>query len=330
MMAFADEFLEPNGILDSQGARSTSGRLQQPTLCTMCTKLSAIAKDAVNCYLKEDGMAEIAYSRLENLLRAVMDALSDHGSLSLEHGRSFSGKNVAIRKRHVEDETALRRVCASLSLEMTRLAEKLLLLVQDEPGSPTQETEIQESKARPFYVLVAISGHKPASFQSTTIPSFLEWNVPCVCRVPPRILEKARQQAGNDLQLLKKHACLEYGKPLQRAVADDGSPDSVVLSQGANPEDVANRDSSKTYIDVSMLYLDCWLDSAIESTSVPLQSKRFFYPQAGQPDESLAAKNLVPMVEVTVANTFPSHLSRQRVLLTKEFTYRMDQNNTTD
>ena len=116
VMAFADGFLEPNEILNRHGPRSTTGKLDQPTVSALCSHLTAVAKEAVQCYLREDGMDEVAYSRLEFLLFKMMDVLSDHGSLSLQHGRSIRTMSASMRKRHVEEETVLRRVVSSSKL----------------------------------------------------------------------------------------------------------------------------------------------------------------------------------------------------------------------
>ena len=337
VMAFADEFLEPNRMLKTRDARLASGTLQQPTVAAMCAMLSSVAKEAVQCYLREDGMDEVAYSRLENLLKTVMNVLSDHGSLGLNRGRSIRAMNAAMRKQHVEEEAALRRVVAALSSDMTKLAERLLLLVvQDDPETLENQDKGPEKdlSKRPYYVLVEISGAKPTRFlESTTLPTFLDWKMPCVCRVPQHIVDAARKSVrGNSQEELNKSICMEYGKPLKLALESEKSPESIVLCPDSPRNDATEtRDPSRTYIDITTLQADS--TDAPESTSMPfpLESKRFFYSrkaakvepglereESGKLIISTPSKFLNTLVEVTVAKTFPSALSRQRTLLTSE------------
>jgi hypothetical protein len=83
VMDLADDFyfLEPDFILGTPIAVSTAGKLiQQPTVFAVCGMLTNVTKEAVGFYLHEDGMDELAYYRLENLQRAVMNVLEDHNS----------------------------------------------------------------------------------------------------------------------------------------------------------------------------------------------------------------------------------------------------------
>ena len=339
VMSFADEFLEPNRkiMLNTPEKRGPSGTLPQPTVVAMCSMLSSVAREAVECYLREDGMDEIAYSRLENLLRTVMTALGEYGSLGLHHGRSLRAMNLSMRKQHVEEEAALRRVVAGLSSEMTKLAERFLLFVRDNTERPQETTALSKNgdktspkkdlSKRPYYVLVEISGNKPPRFQeSTTLPTFLDWSMPCVCRVPPYVVNSAHKAARGNPQILDECICLEYGKPLQQALTHETSPDSILLRVGDSPMTVA---ADKTVITVTLLQPQS-SDGALES--LPLETKHFFYsrkPALSSTDSgtneservltSTPSQLLDKLVEVTVAKTFPSALSRQRTLLTKEF-----------
>lgn len=339
VMDFADAFLEPDNILGTSSPILVSGRLQQPTVAAMCDMLTIAAKEAVRFYLLEDGMDEIAYVRLENLLQIVMNVLIDHGSLSLDRDLSIRSMSVSVRKRQVEDEAALRRVSASLSGDMTNLAEKLLLVVQNEPGTPkASETQSRSrdaergSSTRLFYVLVTISGSRPKRFQeSTTLPTFLDWNAPCVLRVPKHLVDTAQKKVGGDTQRLEKQICLEVGGSLRQAISDDPGSVSLVLNPGSDQEVSVPRDSSKTYLDIFLVWSDS--DHYDGNGSLPLQSKRFFYkkpamvgPRPNLSDSNKQEKNpdnnrssvINTLMEVTVARTFPCVLSRQRTLLTSE------------
>ena len=348
VMAFADDFLEPRKMLNSHGAHFDlglyAGRLQQPTMAAMCSMLSSVSKEAVQCYLREDGMDEVAYSRLENLLKTVMNVLSDHNSQPLHRGRSIRAMNGPMRKQHVEEEAALRRVVAALSADMTKLAERLLLLVQDTPGTPqkakndTKNKELKEDASkRPCYVLVEISGAKPPRFlESTTLPTFLDFGMSCVCRVPQATVDAARKAAKDDSQKLSYFICLEYGKPLKLALGSISASDgSIVLCANSQGNATETRDPTVTYIEITSLSVNGGSSEVSEysSMSSSLESKKFFYVKkpalvdatgrvggenSGKLVVTTPSKFLCTLVEVTVAKTFPSALSRQRTLLKSE------------
>jgi hypothetical protein len=242
------------------------------------------------------------------------------------------------RKRYVEEEAALRRVSASLSGDMTKLAERLLLVVQGEPGTPDANRALQdklvverEKERRPWYVLVSISGSKPKRFQeNTTLPTFLDWNMPCVCRVPKHVVDIARTIAKGNTELLEKHICLQFGRPLQQALAQEQGSDAVVLSVGTSQDD-NSRDPSQTYLDITLVHMDLSgfeTDDYHHGRLTPLQSKRFFYKRFVKGDpvvswgdaktDADSDQRFSTLVEVTVAHPFPCVLSRQRTLLTSE------------
>jgi hypothetical protein len=332
VVSFSDEFLEPRSMLGPSAIRSKSGKLQQPTLSAMCTMLTAVTQEAVKLYQREDGgMDEIIYARVEKLLLNVLNVLSDHGSLDVR----FSPRMRSISPREIEEQALLRSVSISLSGEMTKLAERLLLIIQDEPGNSTgamirQSKTVQGSQAMKcsFYVLVSISGIKPPRFQeSTTLPTFLVWNTPCVMRVPQHLVNSARLASRDDLQQLARNLCLDVGKLLQQAIVHE-SVSRVELRLDFDQSNNTGCDhSNTTFIDVTLLHTD------VESMKFPfdfnsgaLETKRFFYkrldPLLSDQEKAIHSPQwgkATTLVEVTVAHTFPSVLSRQRALLTSEF-----------
>jgi hypothetical protein len=331
VVSFSDEFLEPRSILGASATRSKSGKLRQPTLSTMCAMLTAVTQEAVALYQREDvGMDETIYARVEKLLLNVLNVLSDHGSFDIR----FSPRIASITPREIEEQALLRSVSISLSGEMTKLSERLLLMIQEESGNSTnkmmrQSKTVRETQALrcSFYVLVSISGIKPPRFQeSTTLPTFLDWNTPCVMRVPQHLVNSARLACGDDFQQLTRNLCLEVGKSLQHTIVHE-SVSHVELRLETEQGYSKSNDHSQTLIDVTLLYTD------VESMKLPLdlhsrvrETKRFFYKRSDPllsdqekaiptPESGKATK----LVEVTVAQTFPSVLSRQRALLTSEF-----------
>lgn len=326
VMAFADEFLEPARMLHAHEARATTGTLQQPTVAAMCKMLSNVANEAVQLYLLEEGMDEVAYARLEGLLQIVMNILCGYGSLGLNRGRSIRAMNSSMRKQHIEEEAALRRVVAALSGDITKLAEKLLLLAQERDTNNEMKLSEKDLSKRPFYVLIEISGTKPPRFQeSTTLPTFMDWSMPCVCRVPQQVVDTAHKIAKGGSHALNECICVEYGKPLKLALASEKSPDSIILCHDLQSTSSGIRDPSKTFIDITILEADTDLP---DSMPFPLESRRFFYQKntanADPRDDNgklviaTPAKFMKTMIEVTVANTFPLPLSRQCTLLTSK------------
>jgi hypothetical protein len=326
VMHFADNFLEPRDFVGSTGKPSATGRLPQPTVPAMCVMLTTIAKEAVALYLREDGMDELAYNRLEALLKLLMGILDDHGAMSLDSGNNKRFGGLGGKKRYVEDEAALRRVLASLSGDMTKLAERLLLIVQDEPASAEASKSPRSSKSskQPYFVRVLLSGKKPTRFQeSTTLPTFLEWNTPCVCRVPKHMVESSRARTARDASRLEDVMCSEFGKPIREALSRDGTPGSIVFRAGHDsvPPPNANAvDESIIYVDVSFVQIDVTRDD----TAFWRESKHFFYRKPTREEAAPGSRDQLQetaatLVELTVAHTFPSALSRQRTLLTSEF-----------
>jgi hypothetical protein len=236
VMSFADTFLEPDLLGDSNEKSSATSKLPQPTVSGMCALLTSITKEAVSLYVREDGMDGLAYTRLESLLRILMGVLDEHGINSLNSPRTrLTG--IMGRKRYVEEEASLRKVIASISGDMTKLAERLLGVVQDEPTSP-KVTEARNRKPskderRSYFVRVLLSGKKPSRFlESTTLPTFLEWNKPCICRVPKEIVESALTSTARHPERLEETMCSEFGKPIRNALLRDGSTGSIVFRTG--------------------------------------------------------------------------------------------------
>lgn len=305
VMGFADEFLEPSSFLGTCWGTSTTGKLQQPTIPMMSNLLGQVAKEAVELYLREDGMDELAHLRFEALLKSVMDVMEEYSSFLLSRG-GLRTMGTTARKRYIEDETELRKALASVSGDMTRLAERLLLVAQTEPSTPEAGKPTSPSKAsrkrvsQPKYVVVRVTGKKPQRFlESTTLPTFLEFDAPCICRLPPAInAESEKMDQGFDRKL-----CLKFAEPLLASLRKACGPGSVVLRTEATAN--AIEDAKTTYLHVFPV------DSHFGGKAGSLLSKSFFYRKTN-PEEQTT------LVEIKVAQPFPCALSRQRALMTTE------------
>ena len=292
VMGFADKFLEPTSVFKSSS--SSTGRLDQPTFELMCSKLTETVKKAVSLYLREEGTDELAYSRLEALQKSLLSVLDERTAQGSAHGISPRSLSPSSRKRHVGAEADLRKVLASISGEVTRLAERLLLSVQDEPRESSRKPELEHQTC---FVLLRLSGRKPIRFQeSTALPTFLEWDSPCICRVPWSIVHKVSQSKVDFSRL-----CRAFAEPYLKALQSECGVDGVVLRTTADDPE-APVDDKKTILHAFPVEI---VDTATSGIST-LVAKRFFYrtPKA--------------MMELTVAHPFPCALSRQKVLLQSE------------
>lgn len=301
--------------------------MQGLTLASMCTMLTSITKEAVQLYLREGGMKELAYMRLEALLRTLMGILSDQEPLSA-HRRNTRLLSTESRKRQVENGALLRQVTATLS--------SLLVGLLGESGSQADVQVPLFSGKVPFYLLVSVSGFKPPRFlESTTLPTFLDWNVPCVSRVSQREVDLAiAKQKKCSAESLKKFVCLEFAEVLRSALELEMPTGSVEICTdffSCQPP-TKSRDPAKTYLDLTVLHTSIEMmemETSPQLSAGILETKRFFYRKHARPDsvpfkpEMSDTVGPYPVgsstiIEVTVAHSFPSILSRQRALLTSE------------
>lgn len=338
VMSFADNFLEPDLLDDSNGKPPSTSRLPQPTVSGMCALLTSITKEAVSMYVREEGMDGRAYTRLESLLKILMDSLDEHGMNGLGSSGRTRFSNGMGRKRYVEEEASLRKVIASISGDMTKLAERLLGVVQDDPTNPAKASEARnnrkpqnEEERLSYFIRVHLSGKKPSRFlESTTLPTFLEWDKPCICRVPKKIVESALAASAGRRhpERLEEIMCLEFVKPLRNALQRDNGSSSIVFRVGN--QKTPSLPEEGIFVDVAfvqMHIISSFADAANQREDLAFghQSKHFFYriPQAddapGQKSQTLRAGGSTGLMEMTVANSFPCPLSRQRTVLTSEF-----------
>ena len=318
VMEFAASFLHPATVFGETQSRRESGKLVQPTVPMMCMILINVVNEAVLKYSREDGLDELAFARLEDLLRVVIEMVEDHNGLT---GDPMYLRSIVSRKRHAEEAAALRRLLASLNGHLTKISEKLLLTQQSETISNTTKSsrtpEWMQSRVRKqYYVRVLLSGRKPRRFaESTGIPPFLEWNNPCVCRVPQALVEQAMEAADSEYTMYH-NMCSKFGKPLRDALAAG----SVVKFTIQGPSGYLPEASPDTLLDISMAYVD------LPGMNLPAEvggvndyaAKRFFCREARTDQEATEFNLMGRLVELTVAQSFPCALSRQRTLITSE------------
>ncbi|CAJ1934528.1 unnamed protein product [Cylindrotheca closterium] len=310
VMNFAGRFLEPDFFNFANKNESDSLRLPQPTVSDMCTLLTVITKESVSFYLKEEGMDSLAYSRLESLVKVLMSILDDHGIVDLGGTRTRLGKNI-LRKQQVEEEAALRKVIASISLDMTKLAERLLLIAEDEPNddSPTKQTSDQSStkERHAYFVRVLLSGKKPTRFlESTTLPTFLEWQTPCICRVPKGIADAVLNYTPKNVE---DRLCEAFGSSLRNALLKSGS--NVTIVTGSKPQ--VTEPKNGVILDIGIVKMNTAFSAGDDGSDFAQQGKHFLYHKSSSANGGKGST-----VKMTVAHPFPCPLSRQRTILTSE------------
>uniref|UniRef100_A0A7S4ITR2 Uncharacterized protein n=2 Tax=Odontella aurita TaxID=265563 RepID=A0A7S4ITR2_9STRA len=335
---FAGDFLEPAFLFGIEGRRNKSGMLNRPTVASMSRMLATCTKEAVSKYLMEDGMESLAFKRLEELLKVVMDFIEDHSTMGTTR---MTNHGV-----FVEENVALRKMTASLNADMTRLAERMVLLSEgNEPEADDtsnrqataqrQGTAAKEGEERirgQFYVRVVLLGRKPDRFkESTALPTFLEWETPSVCRVPQDAIAKATTSKGNEEQSI----CSAFAEPLLAALSTEVPYESIsVLDEIPSESSLNLKRETRTFLVVTMVRMQV---SSISSRRVfdfsagapnSGESKHFIYKKKDAFRQQQAEPGLLSsgqlsalssrFVELTVAHQFPCALSRQRTLITSE------------
>jgi len=294
VMTFANSFLEPEWmVIPNDGSNNL--KLPQLNLENMCSFLTYISKEAISLYDREGGMDNLAYTRLESLLKIVMIVFDDHEIISDNKGERSN--NILHRRQYVSEVACLRKVMASITGNMTKVADRILL---------NDEITIND-EGPSYYVRLLLSGRKPRRFEeSTSLPTFLEWNNPCICRVPKNIVN----QASRNEEISERAVCNVFAKTLQTALLHDLDATTILFGSGATEPENTNPDI--TYIDVGIVHAD---------TSIGLRKginnyfgneyKRFRYYNA---NNSQVNDAVTSYDEMTVAITFPCPLSRQRIM----------------
>lgn len=298
VMEFAEQFLEPIELCGTEWKPLATGKLRQPNVSNLSILLDHVVGAALKLYQLEGNMDDLAHSRLELLMKATMGLLERHSTVV--------PAGTTARKRHVDDETCLRQVLASVSGNLTKVAERMRQMVQSDPGG----TSCPSTMSPPLQFLVLrLAGKKPPRFQEcTSLPPFLEFDTPCICRIPSNLVSvKSTHDAVS-----AKELPLQYAKSLVSALEKDCGSKFVRLVTDASLDNQIVDDNDVTYIyayplDSTPTFLD-----VRHQTS--LLTRSFFYRKMGSNGSSEKAV----FIELKVAHTFPCALSRQRTVLTTE------------
>jgi len=288
----------------------------------------------------------LAFLRLEQLLKNVM-VVVENDCDSMRSGMGLFNTNC------IEESAALRKVSAIINSDMTKLAELMLLLAGEEgtDGNGKGEHYLKHDKPSisQFYVRVILLGKKPERFmESTTIPTFLEWENPSICRVPQKAVLRAQSKEFlKKFEGMEARICTAFAEPLVEALSTEIPKDSIVLRLNMPSDAILNKEvTRKTFLIVTLVHMSfpgyansqLLRDSSIAEILSAGGSKRFLFCSRENtstlPMKSILSKNMHSgishtkqtlsssasgLMELTVAHRFPCALSRQRTIITSEF-----------
>lgn len=337
LILFADRFLESptllmTGTLKIQASDPIStfhGKLYYPTVPSLCAMLSSVCRDAVNLYAAEGGTEVLAFSRLEHLLKNVMGVVDTHRSAGVDMLNDTTSLRER-RKRFAEEHAALRQTSNSINSLLAKLAESMVYLEKHHINADSL------IRGKHIFVRLTLLGKKPRRFEeSTSIPTFLEWGSPFICRVRNSCLATA--QASNNQKVrkgrnsiasqgsLEDRICEAFAAQILEALCDELSFQSVILCTKSPSEGRLSREGdTKTFLVVTLVQMSNAFSNNGGSNDI-IESKRFYSKnllsnQASQDAENDRDVNgPMTIIESTVAQHFPCALSRQRAIITTEF-----------
>ena len=193
-------------------------------------------------------------------------------------------------KRHnVEARSALRRARAHICLKLAKITEL-------DAGKGLTVNRVENNGAQ-IYIHVVLHGKKTERFiESTTIPTFFEWDIPSICRVSKPTLEAAaRMKQQNPTESWEECICQTFTKPLINVLRNGIAEQSIELRTRGSHDILI--DETKTYI-----------SAMVVQKKSSIKSRKFF-----------VRNGFDSITEYTVAHKFPHSLSRQRTLKTSEF-----------
>jgi len=273
VMRFARSFLEPGALF----AKEQYAYSRQLSVRDVCSVLNLVIDQIYLAYAEEEGMEDIAFAHFEELLSKISAVI-----------------NNVNRRYHSEDINALRRVRALICSKLTPLTEHDII------GSPTRTRMGSATDYRGgIYVRLVLCGNKPEFLkESTTIPTYFEWDSASICRVPvPTIIAAAVMQKKTK-HTMEECICMAFAEPLVKAMQDKGTKSTITVR--TNTADEGVEDELMTYINVAVVQRMKVMSSA------SLKSRKFYL------------RNDEGITEFTVAHKFPYRTSRQRSLVKSE------------
>ena len=312
IFAFADEFLEPvairrNLLPEGDDSDFDDEKLPDLNVVSLSKLLTSLCKEAVEMYKNERSVISLAYDRLQGILKNVMTVVEDHALFSINVNKK-SGRSYRLSRS--EEMASLRKVSATLNEMVTKLSERMHLLSERDDihefsllsSSSDNGKKVTEMDKTAMFVRLLLMGKKSNRFlENSGIPTFLDWDTPHICRVSRTAITKASHSSKTSME---HDLCRLFAEPLISSLRDELSPNDVVFSTEV-PDD-GNMDSNKTYIIVTVVRS---LSSIDEVQSKKFQARK----QIDTRDDSYL------LTDLSVARPFPCSLSRQPIVLSKEY-----------
>lgn len=310
---FTDEFLEPSyfkNTLNAESHETISSTLPLPSISSLGKLLVSVTEEAIIFYEKEKRTVALAYSRLQDVLRIVMASV-EH---VVSNPKYVSRRALRAHQHQIQEIAALRKVSTIVNEMVTKLAEKMRLQSGDIYSiSPFASLSTSQEKTHPglIYVRVVLLGMKPRRFlESTTIPTFLGWEEPFICRVSEETVLKALKcfhgkDSQNEISMFSQ-ICKLHAELLISSIREDTKSFPVEFASEV-PDESVLRNCEKLFLVVTPV------TAAETNAHNTVQSKRFYIKKKVAMSQSLER-----LTNITVAKPFPCALSRQPCLVTTE------------
>lgn len=318
---FADEFLEPYSMrsqlhmdIDVKGSDHDE-TLPPLNTVAMCSFLITLCKEAVEMYKNESTVVSLAYNRLQGVLKILMNVVDNHSLFS----SGIQKRNVRL-PRHISrsgEMAALRRVSATLHEMVTKVGERAYLLERANdspdrmsfPSVNTSRTKPSAMDKTGLFVRVILMGKKtPRFYESTGVPTFLDWDTPHICRISRTTIQKTLNSCKTDIEYA---LCRNFAEPLLLALSDEVSSEKVIFATGIPHQSQINIE--KTYIVVSLVH-------SLTGSADEVQCKKFKMHGGTELNQQHLHDRMHSLVfEMSVVRPFPCPLSRQPVLVTNEY-----------
>jgi Dock homology region 2 len=293
VLKYVNHFLEPTRLLGVKINSSKDSTVEFSICKALCSVFEAAVNECFKFYDYEDNVDDIAYTRSQIMLKELT-AVSD---CHIARRHNFICDCAINETCWIKQHGYLRRMSAVLSTHVATLAHRTLVYENTNPTgySIKSSSSMEDFSSSLNYCILRISGPKPLQFsESTTMPTFIEWDKPVICRIPRVVFERDKN-AG----LLKsKEACESFAGPVLHALKQELGDINVVLQTDCSLSNPKNQTVVSTFPVIATSF------NLMSSSSYRcLQSKHFIHQSNGT------------LVEDSVAIPFPCALSRQSLVL---------------
>jgi hypothetical protein len=288
VMDFAHEYLQPKTFLGIK----FHNKVDESIVSRMYSLLAASITACYESYMQEECAFSIVYNRIQRLLQSVMSINDGHSYQGTVRRGAKRDNGSRTKMKQTDSRTSFQQIIIKLTRYMSELSERSLRL-WDEVTTMTYGYPMT-------FVMVRISGIKPKRFEeSTGVPFFLEWEKPCICRLPSNTVKNSLTKNGT-IDRIK--ICEMFAKSFVTALQHECGTDKVLL-----------RTDDKVAIHADCTILDVF---PAEAVSIDVRDYTVIDPMRYMKCKYFMYKDDRTLTENTVAREFPCVLSRQRSMIT--------------